>query len=152
MSKICKLFAILAVSVFLANLPSYAQEENKAAAASQVNTAPADVAAASQEAKDTVSQAKPLNIYGEVQGVNTASSSMNIQYYDYDTDEEKTIELSVSKDTKIENVPGLADIKKGDWADITYSVDGSKNIAKSVTVEKEEEVPAETMPEGETKE
>nr|HPM43513.1 hypothetical protein [Candidatus Omnitrophota bacterium] len=102
--------------------------------------------------KDASSQPKLLNIYGEVQAVNVSAGSMTVQYYDYDADEEKAIELSTSTDTKIENAAAIADIKKGDWADITYSTEGSKNIAKSIVVEKEEEVPAETMPEGETKE
>lgn len=127
------------------------QSQEAAASEAMAPAAPADTAA-SQPAKEAVPASKQLNIYGEVQGVNAQAGSMTVQYYDYDTDEEKTIELAVPKDAKIENVSALSDIKKGDWADITYSADGSKNTAKSITVEKEEEVPAETMPEGETSE
>jgi len=147
MARLFKLSALLVI--FCAIIAVSVQGS---AADTAMPAAPADAAAASQAAKDAILAPKPLNIYGEVQGVNAPAASMTVQYYDYDTDEEKTIELSVSKDTKIENAPALSDIKKGDWADITYSADGAKNIAKSVTVEKEDEVPAETMPEGEAKE
>lgn len=109
-------------------------------------------APAAPPAKDAASQPTSQNIYGEVQAVNAAGGTMTVQYYDYDADEEKAIDLMVASGTKIENAPGLADIKKGDWVDATFAAEGQKNTASSVTVEKEEEVPTETMPEGEIKE
>ncbi|MBP7055426.1 MAG: hypothetical protein KBB52_01040 [Candidatus Omnitrophica bacterium] len=156
MLKRRKAIAFLAISAiaFLA-LPLFAQETGQEQESKTIAATPAvnpDASAVAQTPKDASSQPKPLNIYGEVQAVNASAGSMTVQYYDYDADEEKAIELSTSGDTKIENAAAIADIKKGDWADITYSTEGSKNIAKSIVVEKEEEVPAETMPEGETKE
>lgn len=141
MARLYRSFTLILVFCALIAVSASAQEASSAL--------PADAMAASQAAKDAISQPKPTNIYGEVQGVNTSANSMTVQYYDYDADEEKAIELTVSTDTKIENAPSLADIKKGDWADITYSSEGGKNMAKLITVEKEEEVPAETIPEGE---
>ena len=61
-----------------------------------------------------------------------------MQYYDYDSDEEKTAEIMADKDTKIDNAASLAGINKGDWVDVTYTLTDGKNIAKSVMVEKEE--------------
>ena len=63
---------------------------------------------------------------------------MSVQYYDYDSDEEKTIEITADKDTKLENAAMLSNINKGDWVDVTYGVKDGKNLAKSIMVEKEE--------------
>jgi hypothetical protein len=88
---------------------------------------------------------KEISIYGEVQGVNAPANSMTVQYYDYDSDEGKTIDITTNKDTKIENASGIDRINKGDWVDVTYAVSEGKNLAKTVIVEKEET--AEPMPE-----
>lgn len=86
--------------------------------------------------------AKELSVYGEVQSVNADSSTISVQYYDYDSDQEKTADIVADKDTKIENVTGIDKINKGDWVDIIYVVKDAKNVAKSIIVEKEEpEVP-----------
>ena len=86
-----------------------------------------------------------LAIYGEVKAVNQSANSLSIQYYDYDSDEEKTAEIALDKDTKIENATALGDIKEGDWVDVAYAASGGKNIAKSIAVEKEEDI--EMLPE-----
>lgn len=94
------------------------------------------VTAHAQEEADTV---KELSVYGEVQDVSQASNSISVQYYDYDSDEEKMIELVSDSNTKIENAASLAEITKGSWVDVIYAAAGGKNIAKSILVEKEEE-------------
>jgi Cu/Ag efflux protein CusF len=99
----------------------------------------------SEEKKAT--EPTEISLYGDVQAVNVSTNSLTVQYYDYDSDEEKIIELVFNKDTKIENAPSLNDIKQGDWVDVTYSVVEGKNILKSVVVEKETELPAEATPE-----
>lgn len=113
-------------AVLIAPEFSQAQEEPKA------QPAPAPSAAA------PAPEAKELSIYGEVQAVDAAANSLNAQYYDYDSDEEKTITIALDKDTKIENAANISEIKKGDWVDVTYTVKNGKNMAKSVMVEKEE--------------
>jgi hypothetical protein len=87
-------------------------------------------------------QPEELSVYGEVQASDTAAGTLSVQHYDYDTDEEKTMELVIDKDTKIENAATGADIKKGDWVDVTYVISGSKHLARSIFVEKEDEVMA----------
>jgi len=82
--------------------------------------------------------ARELSVYGEVQAVNADTNSMNVQYYDYDSDEEKTVDMLANKDTKIENAASLANIAKGDWVDVTYAAADGKNVARSIIVEKEE--------------
>ncbi|MDP3730072.1 MAG: hypothetical protein Q8R14_00915 [Candidatus Omnitrophota bacterium] len=108
------------------------------------NTAPSQ---GTQEAAVQAPQAVPaeaaartneLSIYGEVQAVNVQGASMSVQYYDYDNDEEKTLEVSLDKDSRLENVKAIGEVKKGDWVDVTYTVAGGRNMAKSVSVETEE--------------
>jgi len=81
---------------------------------------------------------KEQSIYGEVQSMDAANGSMTVQYYDYDSDEEKSIDVVTDKDTKIENVAAISNIAKSDWVDVTYVIQNGKNVAKSVVVEKEE--------------
>ena len=78
-------------------------------------------------------------IYGEVKSVDAAACVMQVQYYDYDSDDEKTVEIKSDKETKMENAQSVADIKEGDWVDAIYVSDGIGNIAKSIIVEKEED-------------
>ena len=97
---------------------------------------------------DTAKQASDIDIavYGEIQAVDVPSGSVDIQYYDYDTDSEKTLKLMMGKDLKIENADSLASVKKGDWADVTYETKDGNNIAKSVAIDKEDtEAEAETI-------
>jgi hypothetical protein len=88
--------------------------------------------------KEDMSQPKELSVYGEVQSVDTAANSLSVQYYDYDSDQEKTAEITLDKNTRIENATGIDKIAKGDWIDIVYAVKDAKNIAISAVVEKEE--------------
>ena len=89
-------------------------------------------------------QIKELSVYGEVQSVNSEANSIKVQYYDYDTDEEKAMDIIVDKATKLENAASLMNIKQGDWVDVSYTVSDSKNIAKTVSVETEEEIASDT--------
>lgn len=93
---------------------------------------------ASQPVREEAQAAKDMSVYGEVQAVNPAANTISVQYYDYDSDQEKTADVVADKDTKIENAASLDKIAKGDWVDVTYAVKDSKNIAKSIIVEKEE--------------
>lgn len=112
--------------------------------------APAQQEAAPQTAvsspAETAGKQSELSIYGEVQVVNVQAASISVQYYDYDNDEEKTIEVSLDKDSKLENVKTIVEIKKGDWVDVVYVVTGGKNVARSISVEKEEPAAEENTP------
>lgn len=89
-------------------------------------------------AREEPAQPKELSVYGEVQSVNVPSNSISVQYYDYDSDQEKAAEITLDKNTKIENVTGIDKIAKGDWVDVIYAVRDAKNVAVSLVVEKEE--------------
>ena len=139
--------AMLIMGFFAVN--GYCQDNQPPAAQSQAQ-AVTETAAPEPVAAEKAVQPQEVSIYGEVKTVNTASSSLTIQYYDYDSDEEKTIEIITDSTTKMENAAAITDIKQGNWADVIYTTAGGKNMAKSIIVEKEEEAPAE-MPKAEEK-
>jgi len=104
------------------------------------DTASPAVETAAAPAQDVIAQpaVDELSIYGEVQAADAAAGTVAVQYYDYDADEEKTISISCDPATKFENAASVADMKKGDWTDVTYILKDGKAVAKSVVVEKEE--------------
>lgn len=149
------LFVILAIMAIFAAIPdAFAQgEETKASAkeaqaegpAVQESPAAPALAPAPAAAAETPKTVE-LSIYGEAQNVNLQANSMTIQYYDYDNDEEKSTEITLDGNSKLENAKAIGDIKKGDWVDVTYTASAGKNIAKVVSVEKEEPSEEENAP------
>lgn len=85
------------------------------------------------------SQPEEMSIYGEVISINEETNSVNLRYYDYDSDEEKAQDVFFDKDTKMQNIQAIKDIKAGDWIDAVYITKDGKDIAKSVIIEKEED-------------
>lgn len=128
---LCLLAGILAIAL-LVN-PVFAQDEQTAATTQQT------AASAVAEKAEQPMQPEEMSVYGEVQSTDQGANSVKLQYYDYDSDEEKVMDLVLDKDTKMENAAAVSDIKQGDWIDAVYITKDSKNIAKSIIVEKEEE-------------
>lgn len=129
----------LVMSLFAA--PVFSQETKQEPQA----PAPAQSTVAATPAQEAPAVSE-LSIYGEVQNINAQSSSITVQYYDYDNDEEKSIEITLNKDSRLENVKALEEIKNGDWADVTYVAIGGNNTAKLVSIEKEEPAMEENAP------
>jgi len=142
--------ALALALVALLIVPAFSQETEQTAAPAETATMSQEEAPAAAEAAASApvaaapeaAQPKDVSIYGEVLVVNAAANMLSVQYYDYDSDEERTVELSMGADTKLENAASLNDVKKGDWVDAVYTSAGGKNAAKSVMVEKEEAAPA----------
>ena len=145
------IFAVIAssaVSVFSQPGQVPAKEDQAPDQISSPAIARTPQGAPAQEAVKT----NELSIYGEVQTVSLPAASMTVQYYDYDNDEEKTLEVALDKDSKLENVKAIDEIKKGDWVDVAYTVTGGKNIARNVSVEKEDLSAEESAPDNVTEE
>ena len=89
---------------------------------------------------ESVKAANPeeISIYGEIKAVNVAANSITVQYYDYDSDNEKSAEITADNNTKIEGVSSINNIKQGNWADVNYVVVNGNNVAKSIVVEKDD--------------
>ena len=131
-NKVCLVLSILIALAFL-SVPASAQDAQN----------PVQAAAPVSEKVTQTMATEELSIYGEVQSVDVQDKgSLTVQYYDYDADDEKTMVVVLDAGTKLENANSISDIKKGDWADVTYSVDAGKNRAISIIVEKEEETVA----------
>ena len=111
-------------------------------------------APAKEDSVSAEETAKPneLSIYGEVQAVNAQTDSMTVQYYDYDNDEEKTLEVALDKNSRLENVKAIDEIKKGDWVDVICTMALGKNIALDIIVEKEDLFEEEYAPDNMTDE
>ena len=145
-----KKYVLLVLMLGLFAIPAYCQDNQPTDSQDQAQAVTA-AAAPAPATTESVTQPQEISIYGEVKAVNPAASSMTVQYYDYDSDEEKSIEIVANGTTKMENAATINDIKQGNWADVIYTVTGGKNLAKSVIVEKEEEAPAAEMPKAEEK-
>lgn len=134
------IYVILSVLLTASLLYAQTDEQNPPVPAAPAPAVAAPVPAAPGTTAEPAESPKSeeLSIYGEVQSVNPQANSMVVQYYDYDNDAEKSMEITLDKDTKLENVTAIGDIKKADWVDVTYTVNAGKNMAKFVSVEKEE--------------
>ena len=132
--------AILFVGLFV--VQGYSQD-NQSPSGQDTPQVSTEVPAVAPAASEKSAPPEEISIYGEIKAVNQAASSATVQYYDYDSDQEKSIEITADTNTKMENAATVNDIKQGNWADVIYTVTNGKNIAKSIIVEKEEEAPAE---------
>lgn len=147
MKTLIQIAAVFAL-VLLSSQQLYSQENMENPPESQETQTPESKPALSPtpavaEAEEimTGSEQAPeeMSIYGEVRSVDPAAKSIKLQYYDYDTDEEKTSDIFINNETKMENAAAIGDIKVGDWIDAIYIAKDGKDIAKSIIVEKEEE-------------
>lgn len=120
------LMALIMLSIAV---PAFSQEKTEEAVPGRVK--PVEAAKEGAPAGD-------LSLYGEVRSVDQAAGSISVQYYDYDSDEEKTTDIAVSSQTKLDGAAALAEIKQNDWVDVIYVASGGKNTAKSIIIEKEE--------------
>ncbi|MDD5174031.1 MAG: hypothetical protein PHV48_04320 [Candidatus Omnitrophica bacterium] len=135
MKKYFVCIVMISAMMILSPISAFSEDPQASVKDSMADTQMAQADSAEDEAPAKINE---FSIYGEIQTVNTQASSLSIQYYDYDSDEEKTLEVTLDKDTKLENVKTIDQMKKGDWADITYTAIAGKNMAKLVSVEVED--------------
>ncbi|MFA5144713.1 MAG: hypothetical protein WC723_01715 [Candidatus Omnitrophota bacterium] len=76
-------------------------------------------------------------VWGEVSALDAQARTILVKYLDYETDQEKDINVSIADATTYENIKSLDELKLSDAVSIDYVVspDG-KNIAKNISVEK----------------
>jgi hypothetical protein len=138
-----KRYALTVLVLGLLAAQGYCQDNSAPADQTQPEAVAAEAASQGPFVTEDVVQPQEVSIYGEVKAVNPAASSITVQYYDYDSDEEKSIEITTDSSTKMENASAVSDVKPGNWADVIYMISGGKNMAKSIIVEKDEEAPVE---------
>lgn len=122
-------FGVLIVAVSLVSL-------NIAVSFAQEKTEPKEQATnqAAVESADT------LWLWGEVSAINAANNQITVKYLDYDTDNEKEINITVDDKTAYEYVKALNEIKLQDTVSIDYILGPKdKYVAKNISVEKPDE-------------
>ncbi len=84
-------------------------------------------------------------LWGEIDSVDIQRNEVTVRFLDYDTEQEKEVNISVDEKTTYENANFLLDIKPSDVVSINYLVfpDG-KNLARNISVEKPETTSPET--------
>lgn len=105
---------------------------------SQQNTANEPPAAAG-----TVTEPEMQWIWGEVVSIDAPNNTITVKYLDYESDTEKDIVITADDKTTYENAKSLSDIKQKDTVSVDYlGSPAGKNLAKNISVEKPEEIPA----------
>ena len=132
-----KRYALAVLVVVLFASQGYCQE-NQTSNNQDTPQVASETAAPAQVAGVEAANPQEISIYGEVKSVNAAASSIVVQYYDYDSDNEKSVEITADNNTKIEGASSINNIKQENWADINYTVVNGKNVAKSIVVEKDD--------------
>ena len=132
-----KRYALAVLVVILFAAQGYCQE-NTVSNNQDTSQVAGEAAAPAQTESVKAANPEEISIYGEIKSVNAATNSMTVKYYDYESDNEKSIEIIADNNTKMEGAPAISDIKQGNWADINYTVVNGKNVAKSVVIEKDD--------------
>jgi len=96
-------------------------------------------------AQESPSEADTQWIWGDVVSVDAATKKILVKYLDYETENEKEINIEVDDKTTYENVKSVDEIKPLDTLSIDYIINpDDRNIAKNISVERPESVP--TLP------
>lgn len=137
-----KRYALAVLVVVLFASQGYCQE-SQVSNNQDTSQVAGETAAPAQTESVKAANPEEVSIYGEIKSANIAANSITVQYYDYESDNEKSVEIIADNNTKIEGVPSINSIKQDNWADINYTVVNGKNIAKSIIVEKEDDAATE---------
>ncbi|MCX5709475.1 MAG: hypothetical protein NT088_01935 [Candidatus Omnitrophica bacterium] len=144
-----KLILLSGIAIFLSVLSlTYAasdQQDSSAAQpvpASQPVVVGREVAPSAQDAGVVASavQSEPeiLWVWGEVTAVDAVNKTLTLKYLDYETDQEKDINISVDDKTTYESVKSLDEIKIKNTLSVDYTAKDGINIAKNISLEKGE--------------
>ena len=112
--------------------------------AEEAATVPADSGVVASDQKAALQNENDTQwAWGEVTNVDSQAKKFTLKYLDYETDQEKELVLTVDEKTTFENIQGLDDIKIKDTLSIDYIVGAdNKNIAKNISFEKPDSLPA----------
>lgn len=75
-------------------------------------------------------------LWGQVVSADTTNQTIVLQYFDYETDQQKEVTITLDTETKLDNTESLSEIKPNDTLSIDYITDASgNNIAKTIGLE-----------------
>jgi len=93
---------------------------------------------ASEEGYPEERQRESDFVYGEIIAIDGASNSFVVKYFNYDTMDDRTVEIRLGDETEWEDVTGIMALHVGDWIGSHYYIsDDGTNVADSVRLEKE---------------
>lgn len=80
-------------------------------------------------------------LWGEVLYTDIQNKDILVKYLDFESDQEKEINIDVDEKTTFENIKSFDEIKTKDNVSVDYTINADgKNIAKNIVVEKSEEM------------
>jgi hypothetical protein len=78
-------------------------------------------------------------VWGEVVTLDTQNKAVTLKYLDYETDQEKEINIATDDKTAYDNIKSIDEIKPKDTLSIDYIVSPTgKNIARNISMERPE--------------
>ena len=87
-------------------------------------------------------------LWGEVVSLDSQNKIVAVKYLDYETDQEREINIGTDDKTTYENIKSIDELKPKDAVSIDYLVTPEgKNIAKNISLEKPESTPVPQQPE-----
>jgi hypothetical protein len=135
--RVALLIAIVASLIFISSKIVFSQEE---ATPESAQPPEAKSGVIQGEAAPSGANQEPETqwVWGEVVTTDPQNKIVCVKYLDYESDQEKQIDISADDKTTYENLNSVDELKPKDTVSIDYiSVDG-KNIAKNISVEKPE--------------
>lgn len=82
-------------------------------------------------------------VWGEAVSIDAQNKLVVLKYLDYETDQEKEININVDDKTIYDNIQSIDQIKSGDELSVDYiATPEGQNIAKNISLEKPEATPA----------
>ncbi|MFA6216730.1 MAG: hypothetical protein WDL87_03655 [Candidatus Omnitrophota bacterium] len=79
-------------------------------------------------------------LWGEASSVDTQNKVLIVKYLDYETDQEKEMQIIIDDKTAFENVKSLDEIKVQDTLSVDYIIGAdNKSLARNISVERPEE-------------
>lgn len=85
--------------------------------------------------------------WGEVVNLDPSVGTITLKYLDYETDQEKELQVVVDEKTTLENIKDLSELKIKDTLSIDYiAAADNRNLAKNISLEKTDETSTAVMP------
>ncbi len=129
--KLNRMSGMLVLFITVTAFIAFAQEPEDSGPAASTMPA-ADLAQATIQ-----NEADTQWAWGEVTSLDSQAKMLTLKYFDYETDQEKELVLTVDEKTVYENIRSFDEIKVKDTLSIDYAAGPeNKNIAKNISLEK----------------
>lgn len=133
----CLVFAALITLVFIAHGLALAQESGALDTQAQPQASQGSTAQGGAIPVPVAASTDTQWVYGEVVTKDTQNKGLIVKYLDYESGQEKDMEISTDEKTTYENVKSLDEVNPQDAVSVDYIISSNgKNVAKNISVEK----------------